>query len=85
LFSEHWELKRDISPDMETGDISSWVIQAYCHGAIGGKLIGAGGGGFLLFICEDGKRKELLRHMVSLGLKYVDFKFDFEGVKIINI
>jgi D-glycero-alpha-D-manno-heptose-7-phosphate kinase len=51
------------------------------NGAAGGKLIGAGGGGFLMFYAED---KTRLRHaMISKGLKEVRFRFDFEGTKSI--
>jgi D-glycero-alpha-D-manno-heptose-7-phosphate kinase len=85
LFFQHWELKSMISPEMETPEVHSWINEAYCHGSLGSKIIGAGGGGFILCVCADGHRKELLRHMVSLGLRYVDFRFEFEGVKIINI
>jgi D-glycero-alpha-D-manno-heptose-7-phosphate kinase len=50
-------------------------------GALGGKLIGAGGGGFLMFYTED---KPKLRHaMRSVGLKEVRFRFDFEGTKLV--
>jgi D-glycero-alpha-D-manno-heptose-7-phosphate kinase len=50
-------------------------------GALGGKLIGAGGGGFLMFYAHD---KARLRHaMRGAGLKEVRFKFDFEGTKIV--
>jgi D-glycero-alpha-D-manno-heptose-7-phosphate kinase len=84
LFLEHWLLKRDISPDMASEEIESWLDKAYFNGAIGGKLIGAGGGGFILFVCEEGRRKELIRAMELLGLRFVDFRFDFEGVKIMT-
>jgi D-glycero-alpha-D-manno-heptose-7-phosphate kinase len=51
------------------------------HGALGGKLIGAGGGGFLMFYAND---KTTLRHaMRQAGLQEVRFRFDFEGTKII--
>jgi D-glycero-alpha-D-manno-heptose-7-phosphate kinase len=50
-------------------------------GALGGKLIGAGGGGFLMFYAED---KAKLRHaMRRAGLKEVRFRFDFEGTKLV--
>ena len=51
------------------------------NGALGGKLIGAGGGGFLLFYAED---KTRLRHaMAAPGLREVRFRFDFEGTKVV--
>ena len=50
-------------------------------GAIGGKIMGAGGGGFMLFCVNKGNRKKLRAKMEQIGLKYMDFRFDFEGVK----
>ncbi len=51
------------------------------NGALGGKLIGAGGGGFLMFYTED---KSRLRHaMIEAGLREIRFRFDFEGTKVI--
>ena len=51
------------------------------NGAIGGKLVGAGGGGFLMFYAED--RKRLRRAMTAAGLEEVRFRFDFEGTKLV--
>lgn len=85
LFHEHWIAKRQISKDMTNEWVDSLYAGALGNGAIGGKLIGAGGGGFLLFVCQDGRRKELIRYMLSHGLRFVDFKFDFDGVKVMNI
>ena len=61
--------------------INEWYDHAMQNGAVGGKLIGAGGGGFLMFYAED---KTRLRHaMTAAGLKEVRFRFDFEGTKSI--
>jgi D-glycero-alpha-D-manno-heptose-7-phosphate kinase len=51
------------------------------NGAIGGKLVGAGGGGFLLFYAHD--KKSLRESMEKIGLEEVRFKFDFEGTKVV--
>ena len=51
------------------------------NGAIGGKLVGAGGGGFLMFMAND--RTQLREVMASAGLEEVRFKFDFEGTKVV--
>jgi D-glycero-alpha-D-manno-heptose-7-phosphate kinase len=52
------------------------------NGALGGKLIGAGGGGFLMFYTED---KSRLRHALTLaGMREVRFRFDFEGTKVVT-
>ena len=58
------------------------MILAMKNGAIGGKTVGAGGGGFLMFYTEDKKK---LRHILSSeGLQEVRFHFDFEGTKVVS-
>src|SRR6516165_1178058 len=81
LMHEHWEHKRKRSGDMSNSRIDEWYNLALKNGAIGGKLIGAGGGGFLMFYAED---KVRLRHaMREAGLPEVRFHFDFEGTKVL--
>ena len=81
LMNIHWERKRQRSPLMSNEQIDRWYHLARAHGAIGGKLLGAGGGGFLMFYAED---KGRLRHaMREAGLQEVRFRFDFEGTKMI--
>ncbi len=81
LMHEHWEHKRRRSADTSSPQIDAWYDTARQNGAVGGKLIGAGGGGFLLFYTEDKKR---LRHaMLGAGLTEVRFRFDFEGTKVL--
>jgi len=81
LMNVHWEYKRQRSGQMSNGDIDRWYDLAIANGALGGKLIGAGGGGFLMFYAEDSRR---LRHaLAGTGLQEVRFRFDFEGTKII--
>jgi D-glycero-alpha-D-manno-heptose-7-phosphate kinase len=53
-------------------------------GAIGGKVVGAGGGGFILFVAKEDKRKELIHTMTEAGMRFMDFRFDFDGVKIMT-
>ena len=66
---------------MSNSKINEWYDLAMNNGALGGKLIGAGGGGFLMFYTED---KTKLRHTLRMaGLVEVRFKFDFEGTKVI--
>jgi len=77
----HWETKKKFGK-MSSSDIDKYYETALKNGAIGGKLIGAGGGGFLLFYCEANKRQ--LREAISkLGLKELLFKFDTEGCKVL--
>ena len=81
LMNVHWEHKKQRSGNMSNPQIDEWYELACKHGALGGKLIGAGGGGFLMFYAED---KIALRHaMTQAGLKEVRFRFDFEGTKVI--
>lgn len=81
LLHTHWELKRGRSAGMGNGDIDRWYATARDNGALGGKVIGAGGGGFLMFYTED---KTRLRHaMREAGLTEVRFKFDFVGTTTI--
>jgi D-glycero-alpha-D-manno-heptose-7-phosphate kinase len=82
LMDVHWQRKKERSPIMSNENINAWYDGAMENGALGGKLIGAGSGGFLMFYTED---KARLRHaMRERGLKEVRFRFDFEGTKILN-
>jgi D-glycero-alpha-D-manno-heptose-7-phosphate kinase len=81
LMHEHWEHKKRRSLMMSNEQIDEWYQLARSSGAVGGKLVGAGGGGFLMFYATD---RNLLRHaMKKAGLEEVRFKFDFEGTKLI--
>lgn len=81
LMNIHWEYKKKRSLKMSNEKINYWYELALKNGAIGGKLVGAGGGGFLMFYTEDKKR---LRHIFyNEGLQEVRFRFDFEGAKVI--
>lgn len=86
LMNEHWLEKKKISTKMTSGKIDKWYDKAMASGALGGKLMGAGGGGFLLFCADNGRRKELRSAMETEGLRYMDFRFDWEGSKeLVNI
>jgi len=81
LMHEHWEYKKSRSSGMTNDFVDSAYSQALESGAVGGKLVGAGGGGFLMFYAND---KEKLRiKMSESGLEEVRFQFDFEGTKVI--
>jgi D-glycero-alpha-D-manno-heptose-7-phosphate kinase len=81
LMHEHWEHKKRRSGGMSNSQIDAWYELGMKNGAVGGKLVGAGGGGFLMFMAHDRGR---LRHaMASAGLEEVRFKFDFEGTKVV--
>lgn len=77
LMNIHWEHKKQRSGKMSNPKIDEWYDLAMKNGAIGGKLIGAGGGGFLMFYTKD--RERLVSALEKEGLKEVRFRFDFEG------
>jgi len=78
---EHWLHKKQRSRWMSNPKIDEWYELGRRNGAIGGKLVGAGGGGFLMFYAEN--RKQLRQAMVHAGLEEVRFRFDFEGTKVL--
>jgi D-glycero-alpha-D-manno-heptose-7-phosphate kinase len=81
LMDVHWQRKKARSSGMSNAHINEWYDAAMQNGALGGKLIGAGGGGFLMFYAAD---KTKLRHaMRQRGLQEVRFRFDFEGTKVV--
>jgi len=81
LMHEHWEHKKRRSGGMSNPKIDEWYEFGMKNGAIGGKLVGAGGGGFLMFYAEDRNRLRLA--MMKAGLDEVRFRFEGEGTKIV--
>jgi len=81
VMNEHWEYKKQRSNAMTNSKIEDWYKLAMENGALGGKLIGAGGGGFLMFYSEDKKR--LRQAMKEAGLQEIRFRFDYMGTKVI--
>lgn len=82
LMNVHWEHKKKRSGAMSNPKIDEWYELARQNGALGGKLIGAGGGGFLMFYCADKRR---CRHaLTQAGLREIRFHFDFEGTKTLT-
>ena len=82
LMNVHWERKKQRSSNMSNTHIDEWYDLARRNGAVGGKLIGAGGGGFLMFYAEDKAR--LRKVMREAGLQEVRFRFDFEGTTVVT-
>ncbi|HBC72871.1 hypothetical protein A2379_02395 [Candidatus Amesbacteria bacterium RIFOXYB1_FULL_47_13] len=80
LLDVHWQYKRKLSKAISSVKIDNWYEQAKDAGALGGKIIGAGGGGFLLFCCPGDKSK-LRKSMSKAGLTEMLIHFDNEGVK----
>jgi D-glycero-alpha-D-manno-heptose-7-phosphate kinase len=81
LMHEHWERKRRRSAMISNPQVDHWYEVARRNGAVGGKLIGAGGGGFLMFLADDPTR--LRRAMEAEGLPELRFTFDYEGARIL--
>jgi D-glycero-alpha-D-manno-heptose-7-phosphate kinase len=81
IMHEHWQHKKKRSGLMSNAEIDRWYTMALENGAIGGKLIGAGGGGFLMFYTEQKSR--LRKTLRDAGLMEIKFGFDYEGTKII--
>jgi D-glycero-alpha-D-manno-heptose-7-phosphate kinase len=82
LMHGHWERKRARTAGMSNREIDGYYDLARANGAIGGKLIGAGGGGFLLFYTENKARLSIA--MAQAGLREVRFRFDFGGNRVMQ-
>jgi len=82
LLDVHWCAKKKLSENVSNTRIDQLYELAMRNGALGGKIMGAGGGGFFAFYAENGKEK-LRNAMTKEGLKEVRFRFDFEGSKIL--
>ncbi len=83
LMHEHWMTKKKVSTKMSNSNIDTWYDLGMANGALGGKIMGAGGGGFLIFVAKSGQRRKLRLAMEAAGLKFMSFRFDFEGVKVL--
>lgn len=82
ILNEGWIKKRELASGVTNSKIDGLYQCAMRNGASGGKLLGAGGGGFLLFYCEKYKQKRLEE---ALGLKRFDFRFEHDGTSVVYI
>jgi D-glycero-alpha-D-manno-heptose-7-phosphate kinase len=82
LLDVHWQSKKRLSKGISNPQIDAWYELAKRNGAIGGKISGAGGGGFLMLYCEENKAR-LRGAMRDAGLRELKFRFDFEGSKVV--
>ena len=80
---EHWENKKKRSGSISDGRIDKLYGMAKSLGALGGKLIGAGGGGFLMLYCENSAKATVRSAMTSEGLREMPFDLDYEGAKVL--
>ena len=83
LLHEHWENKKRRSSQISDARIDRWYTAARESGALGGKIIGAGGGGFLMLYCPNGKKASVRRAMSAEGLHEMSYNFDFQGAKVL--
>ena len=82
LLDQHWQTKKTLSDKMTQDKIDQWYEVAKKNGALGGKLMGAGGGGFFMFYCNNGKNG-FRKIMEQQELKEMRFRLDFEGSKVL--
>lgn len=78
LFDEHWKYKKKVSNKITNSKFNELYREAKDNGALGGKIVGAGGGGFFLFYVEE-KKDKFIQKMENLGLQHIDFCFDIRG------
>ena len=81
ILHENWILKQKLASQISNDEIETIYREGISNGATGGKLLGAGGGGFMLFYCEESKQHTLIEHLKPL--RKLDFSFDREGSKLI--
>ncbi len=81
LLEEGWQAKRKFSDKVTDPDIDELHEIAKNNGAIGGKLLGAGGGGYFLLLCEHDKWHKVTEALIQSGHKKVDFAFEFNGLQ----
>lgn len=82
LLHRHWETKKRLSDRVSSSQIDHWYELALQNGAMGGKIMGAGGGGFFMFYCNGQDKGQLRRAMRSEGLKELRFMLEPEGSKV---
>jgi D-glycero-alpha-D-manno-heptose-7-phosphate kinase len=80
LLDVHWQTKKNLSNKVSNPFIDECYEVAIKNGALGGKIMGAGGGGFFMFYC-NGDKGRLTQSLKNIGLRQMRFNFDFEGVK----
>jgi D-glycero-alpha-D-manno-heptose-7-phosphate kinase len=82
LLDLHWQTKKNLSKEISLDQIDKWYEMAKKNGALGGKIMGAGGGGFFMFYCNNGKNG-FRKTMEKEKLNEMRFRIDFEGSKVL--
>jgi D-glycero-alpha-D-manno-heptose-7-phosphate kinase len=83
MLDEHWQNKKRRSAKVSDAQIDRWYDLARRSGALGGKIMGAGGGGFLLLYCPREVKPAVRQALAGEGLREMPFDFDFEGAKVL--
>jgi D-glycero-alpha-D-manno-heptose-7-phosphate kinase len=83
MLNESWQAKRRVSPRISSSRIDALYDLAIRSGASGGKITGAGGGGFLLLFCEPPRQDRVREALSAEGLKEMTFNFDFQGAQVL--
>jgi D-glycero-alpha-D-manno-heptose-7-phosphate kinase len=78
-----WERKRGLASGISSDRIDQWIARATSSGAIGAKLTGAGGGGYILAMAAEGEEERLRGAMLDEGLKPLDYRFDWSGARVL--
>lgn len=84
ILHETWQLKRGLAPGVSDSGIDRAYQSARDAGAVGGKLAGAGGGGFLMLYCEPEHQPRVTRALAGIGLERLRFRFDTTGVRVVS-
>ena len=82
LINDSWQSKKRLSPKITNAEIDRIYQVGISNGAFGGRLLGSGGGGYLLFFHPPSKRNQLTRALKDAGTEILSFNFDFSGTKV---
>lgn len=83
MLDDSWQAKKRVSSKISNSRIDTLYELACDNGAVGGKITGAGGGGFLLLYCEPHTQERVRQALVEEGLKEMTFNFDFQGAQVL--
>ncbi|MFN8485847.1 MAG: GHMP kinase [Anaerolineae bacterium] len=83
LMDEGWQQKKRLAPNVSNTAIDGYYALAREHGAVGGKVTGAGGGGFLMLYCPPGRQADVTQALEGEGLVRMNFVFDYQGATVV--
>jgi D-glycero-alpha-D-manno-heptose-7-phosphate kinase len=83
ILAESWEQKKQLAPGVTNQRIDGLYAKALQHGAVGGKLAGAGGGGFLMLYCDEAHQANVIDALEGAGLRRMDYRFDHGGAQVL--